>query len=83
MAECGYCQAGQIMSGADLLRTNPSSFDLQIAAAMSVNICRCGTNLRIKTAIKAEIKLLYEHLSQNSNYKKWKKLKQHIAGEHF
>ena len=52
VAQCGYCQAGQIMSAAALLKTNPSPSDADIDAAMSGNICRCGTYLRIKEAIK-------------------------------
>lgn len=50
--QCGYCQAGQIMSAAALLRENPSPTDDQIETAMSGNICRCGTYVRIKAAIK-------------------------------
>ncbi|WP_288425970.1 (2Fe-2S)-binding protein [uncultured Spirosoma sp.] len=52
VAQCGYCQAGQIMSAASLLKTNPRPTDGDIDAAMSGNICRCGTYLRIKEAIK-------------------------------
>ena len=51
--QCGYCQTGQIMSAVALLRSNPNPTDAQIDAAMSGNICRCGTYLRIKEAIKA------------------------------
>jgi len=50
--QCGYCQAGQIMSAAALLKENPSPSDAEIEASMSGNICRCGTYLRIKAAIK-------------------------------
>lgn len=50
--QCGYCQAGQIMSAAALLKENPSPSDAEIEATMSGNICRCGTYLRIKAAIK-------------------------------
>lgn len=53
VAQCGYCQTGQIMSAVALLRSNPNPTDAQIDAAMSGNICRCGTYLRIKEAIKA------------------------------
>ncbi len=52
VAQCGYCQAGQIMSAASLLKTNAKPTDEDIDAAMSGNICRCGTYLRIKEAIK-------------------------------
>ncbi|MEO1052427.1 MAG: (2Fe-2S)-binding protein [Bacteroidota bacterium] len=50
--QCGYCQAGQIMSAAALLEANPQPSDEEIEAAMSGNICRCGTYVRIKEAIK-------------------------------
>ena len=50
--QCGYCQAGQIMSAAALLQAKPSPSDADIDAAMSGNICRCGTYPRIRTAIK-------------------------------
>ncbi len=50
--QCGYCQAGQIMNAAALLESNPKPSDEQIEAAMSGNLCRCGTYLRIKAAIK-------------------------------
>jgi isoquinoline 1-oxidoreductase subunit alpha len=50
--QCGYCQAGQIMSAAALLEKNPSPSDSDIEAAMSGNICRCGTYERIRKAIK-------------------------------
>jgi isoquinoline 1-oxidoreductase alpha subunit len=57
VAQCGYCQTGQIMSAAALLKTNPNPTEAQIEAAMSGNICRCGTYLRIKDAIKTAAKL--------------------------
>jgi len=50
--QCGYCQAGQIMSAAALLQANPKPSDADIDAAMSGNICRCGTYTRIRAAIK-------------------------------
>lgn len=50
--QCGYCQAGQIMSATALLRNNPNPSDAEIDAAMSGNICRCATYIRIKAAIK-------------------------------
>jgi len=49
--QCGYCQAGQIMSAAALLATTPKPTDAQIDTAMNGNICRCGTYLRIREAI--------------------------------
>ncbi|MDW3098196.1 (2Fe-2S)-binding protein [Pyruvatibacter sp.] len=51
--QCGYCQSGQLMSAAALLRDNPDPTDEDIDAAMSGNICRCGTYPRIRAAIKA------------------------------
>ena len=50
--QCGYCQSGQIMSAAALLAATPSPDDSDIDAAMSGNICRCGTYVRIRAAIK-------------------------------
>ena len=49
--QCGYCQAGQIMSASALLSSNPKPTDEQITTAMTGNICRCGTYLRIRQAI--------------------------------
>jgi len=56
VAQCGYCQAGQIMSAAALLRANPKPSDADIDAAMSGNLCRCGTYLRIRKAIHSAAK---------------------------
>jgi isoquinoline 1-oxidoreductase alpha subunit len=50
--QCGYCQSGQIMSAAALLATTPHPDDSDIDAAMAGNICRCGTYVRIRQAIK-------------------------------
>lgn len=50
--QCGYCQSGQVMSAVALLRDNASPSDAEIDAAMSGNICRCGTYARIRNAIK-------------------------------
>jgi isoquinoline 1-oxidoreductase alpha subunit len=50
--QCGYCQPGQLMSAAALLSRTPRPTDAQIDAAMSGNICRCGTYRRIKQAIR-------------------------------
>jgi isoquinoline 1-oxidoreductase alpha subunit len=52
VVQCGYCQSGQIMSAAALLARNPAPDDAAIDAAMSGNICRCGTYPRIRAAIK-------------------------------
>jgi isoquinoline 1-oxidoreductase subunit alpha len=53
--QCGYCQAGQIMSAAALLARNAKPTDAQINEAMSGNICRCGTYTRIRAAIKQAV----------------------------
>jgi len=53
VAQCGYCQGGQIMQAAALLSRTPAPTDAQIDAAMAGNLCRCGTYNRIKAAIKA------------------------------
>lgn len=50
--QCGYCQSGQIMNAAALLKANPHPTDVEIEFAMNGNICRCGTYTRIKAAIK-------------------------------
>ena len=50
--QCGYCQAGQIMSAAALLASNPKPSDADINTAMNGNLCRCGTYTRIRDAIK-------------------------------
>jgi isoquinoline 1-oxidoreductase alpha subunit len=50
--QCGYCQAGQIMTAVALLEKNPKPSDEEIETAMNGNICRCGTYLRIKAAVK-------------------------------
>jgi isoquinoline 1-oxidoreductase alpha subunit len=50
--QCGYCQSGQIMSAAALLAVNRNPTDVDIDAAMAGNICRCGTYVRIRDAIK-------------------------------
>jgi aerobic-type carbon monoxide dehydrogenase small subunit (CoxS/CutS family) len=52
VAQCGYCQAGQIMSAAALLNSKPDPTDQEIETAMSGNLCRCGTYPRIVKAIK-------------------------------
>jgi isoquinoline 1-oxidoreductase alpha subunit len=51
--QCGYCQSGQVMSATALLEKNPTPTDADIDAAMSGNICRCGTYSRIRAAIHA------------------------------
>jgi len=53
VAQCGYCQAGQIMQAASLLNQNPNPTDDDIDEAMGGNLCRCGTYFRIRSAIKS------------------------------
>jgi isoquinoline 1-oxidoreductase alpha subunit len=53
VVQCGYCQSGQIMSATALVASNPAPTDADIDTAMSGNICRCGTYIRIRDAIKA------------------------------
>lgn len=55
VAQCGYCQTGQIMSAAALLKNNANPTDEEIENAMNGNICRCATYLRIKAAIKTAV----------------------------
>jgi isoquinoline 1-oxidoreductase alpha subunit len=52
VAQCGFCQPGQIMTAVALLEANPNPTDADIDAAMSDNVCRCGTYVRIRKAIK-------------------------------
>lgn len=56
VAQCGYCQAGQIMTAASLLSENKNPSDEDISEAMHGNICRCGTYVRIKAAVKTAAK---------------------------
>jgi len=58
VAQCGYCQSGQIMSATGLLKTNPKPSDADIDAAMAGNVCRCGTYQRIRAAIHDAAKAL-------------------------
>ena len=58
VAQCGYCQCGQVMSAAALLRANKQPTDADIDAAMAGNVCRCGTYQRIRAAIKDASTLL-------------------------
>ena len=57
VAQCGYCQAGQIMSASALLKDNPNPSDEEISIAMNGNICRCGTYTRIRAAVKTAAKM--------------------------
>jgi isoquinoline 1-oxidoreductase alpha subunit len=56
--QCGYCQSGQLMSATALLTKNSAPSDADIDAAMSGNVCRCGTYLRIRTGIKEAARAL-------------------------
>ena len=56
VAQCGYCQSGQIMNAVALLKSNPNPSDTDIEETMNGNICRCATYLRIKAAIKTAAK---------------------------
>lgn len=58
VAQCGYCQSGQVLAATALLQTNPSPTDAEIDEAMSGNLCRCGTYPRIRAAIHAASKKL-------------------------
>jgi isoquinoline 1-oxidoreductase alpha subunit len=58
VAQCGFCQPGQIMAAVALLRKNPDPTDADIDAAMSDNVCRCGTYVRIRAAIKRAARAL-------------------------
>jgi len=60
VVQCGYCQSGQMMQAAALLKTNPDPTDDDIDAAMAGNLCRCGTYPRIRAAIKTAAKLQRE-----------------------
>jgi isoquinoline 1-oxidoreductase alpha subunit len=55
--QCGYCQAGQMMSAAALLARTPNPSEDEIVAAMNGNLCRCGTYLRIRQAIRRAVEL--------------------------
>ncbi|MEI4232542.1 (2Fe-2S)-binding protein [Roseovarius sp. D22-M7] len=60
VAQCGYCQSGQIMQAASLLSATPDPADAEIDAAMSGNLCRCGTYPRIRAAVKAAARAMAE-----------------------
>ncbi len=60
VAQCGYCQSGQIMLAASLLSDSPSPTDDEIDDAMSANLCRCGTYPRIRAAVKSAAAKLQE-----------------------
>ncbi|WP_439522465.1 (2Fe-2S)-binding protein [Marivita sp.] len=58
VAQCGYCQSGQMMQAASLLADNPSPTDQDIDDAMSGNLCRCGTYPRIRAAVKRAARMM-------------------------
>ncbi|MBC6408343.1 MAG: (2Fe-2S)-binding protein [Rhodobacteraceae bacterium] len=60
VAQCGYCQSGQMMQAADLLAQTPDPSDADIDAAMAGNLCRCGTYLRIRAAVKSAAQKLQQ-----------------------
>ena len=60
VVQCGYCQPGQIMTAANLITQNNAPTDAEIDAAMSGNLCRCGTYPRIREAVKTAAKLYAE-----------------------
>ena len=60
VAQCGYCQSGQIMQAAELLATTPAPSDADIDAAMAGNLCRCGTYPRIRAAVHTAARALRE-----------------------
>ena len=60
VAQCGYCQSGQIMAATALLSSNPSPNDAEIDAAMAGNICRCGTYPRIRKAVHLAAAMMAE-----------------------
>lgn len=60
VVQCGYCQSGQIMAAAALLKSNPKPSDADIDAAMTGNLCRCGTYQRIRTAVHRAAELTQE-----------------------
>ena len=60
VAQCGYCQSGQIMQAADLLAVSPAPSDAEIDAAMAGNLCRCGTYPRIRAAVHTAARALRE-----------------------
>ena len=63
VAQCGYCQSGQIMAASALLSENPNPTDAEIDTAMAGNICRCGTYPRIRTAVHLAARWMTEEQS--------------------
>jgi isoquinoline 1-oxidoreductase alpha subunit len=60
VAQCGYCQSGQIMAAVSLLEQNPTPTDKDIDIAMSANLCRCGTYVRIREAVRSAARRLQD-----------------------
>jgi isoquinoline 1-oxidoreductase alpha subunit len=67
VVQCGYCQSGQIMSATALLAKNPKPTDAEIDAAMTGNICRCGTYQRIRTAVHRAAELMATSTPEKSH----------------
>jgi aerobic-type carbon monoxide dehydrogenase small subunit (CoxS/CutS family) len=67
VSQCGYCQPGQIMAAAALLAQNPNPSNAQIDAAMSGNLCRCGTYLRIRQAIHKAARIARQQPRRSSS----------------
>ncbi len=67
VVQCGYCQSGQIMAATALLAKNPKPTDADIDAAMSGNICRCGTYQRIRTAVHRVAELMATSAQEKSH----------------
>jgi aerobic-type carbon monoxide dehydrogenase small subunit (CoxS/CutS family) len=65
--QCGYCQAGQIMAACALLAKNPNPNDSEIASALSGNLCRCGTYVRIRAAVHHAAQISKAKLTADSN----------------
>jgi isoquinoline 1-oxidoreductase alpha subunit len=65
VAQCGYCQAGQMMTAAALLTRTPNPSEEEIGAAMSANLCRCGTYMRIRRAVRRAAELNGERRTAN------------------
>lgn len=65
--QCGYCQAGQLMTAAALLAKNPNPSDAEIENALDGNLCRCGTYLRIKKAVRSAVNMINGVQSSGGN----------------
>jgi len=68
VVQCGYCQSGQVMAAAALLTTKPKPSDAEIDAAMSGNLCRCGTYQRIRAAVHRASELLVADTAKEASH---------------